>query len=151
MAATIACAICSRIVIGPIVLAVRSNQTLRLLTEDGLIETDPATIADEGPAEDWARRPGRRRVRRASGSMTRARMALPRSAEEGFELASDPAQPQGTRPASLLSGPRAERARRSPNWPAWPVFAGRLRSVERAKSDLGLDHCEARSWAGVAL
>src|SRR6185312_16938282 len=35
------------------VLAVRSNQMLRLLTADGLLQTDPAQLADGVPAEAW--------------------------------------------------------------------------------------------------
>ena len=38
-------------------LAVRSNQTLRLMTSEGLIETDPGAIADDWPAEGWTRLP----------------------------------------------------------------------------------------------
>ena len=36
------------------VLAVRSNHTLRFLEEDGLIQTDPATLAEEIDVEDWS-------------------------------------------------------------------------------------------------
>jgi hypothetical protein len=35
------------------VLAVRSNQTLRMLTADGFLQTDPAEMADELPAGAW--------------------------------------------------------------------------------------------------
>jgi SRSO17 transposase len=38
----------------PYVLAVRSNHTLRMLTADGLWQTDPAQMADELPADAWA-------------------------------------------------------------------------------------------------
>jgi hypothetical protein len=41
----------------PYVLAVRSNQALRLITGEGLIETDPGTIANAWPAEDWTTLP----------------------------------------------------------------------------------------------
>jgi hypothetical protein len=37
----------------PYVLAVRSNQHLRFLTEEGLIQTDPAFLACELAGEDW--------------------------------------------------------------------------------------------------
>ena len=38
-------------------LAVHSNQTLRAMAPDRLLETDPGTIADDGPAEGWTRLP----------------------------------------------------------------------------------------------
>ena len=41
----------------PYVLAVRSNHHLRFLTEAGLLQTNPAEIADEVPAEAWSRMP----------------------------------------------------------------------------------------------
>jgi len=68
----------------PYVLAVRSNQALRLMLLDGLIETDPGTIAHEWPAEDWTRLPageGSKGLRLHDW----ARMALPWPTEEGFE------------------------------------------------------------------
>ncbi len=37
----------------PYVLAVRSNQHLRFLTEEGLVQTDPAFLASELAGEDW--------------------------------------------------------------------------------------------------
>ena len=37
----------------PYVLAVRSNQTLRLIAEDGLVQTDPKTIAQQTPRRAW--------------------------------------------------------------------------------------------------
>src|SRR3546814_10988113 len=43
----------------PYVLAVRSNQHLRFLTKEGLVQTDPAYLADEMEDDDWhARSPG---------------------------------------------------------------------------------------------
>ena len=38
----------------PYVLAVRSNHHLRFLTEAGLLQTNPAELADEVPAEAWS-------------------------------------------------------------------------------------------------
>ena len=60
----------------PYVLAVRSNQTLRLMTQEGLIETDPGTIAEDWPAEGWTRLPA---GEGSKGLMLPdwARMALP--------------------------------------------------------------------------
>jgi len=37
----------------PHVLAVRSNKILRRLEWEGLVETDPGTVADERPAGNW--------------------------------------------------------------------------------------------------
>jgi len=37
----------------PYVLAVRSNQHLRFLTHEGLVQTDPAYLAEELEADDW--------------------------------------------------------------------------------------------------
>ena len=41
----------------PYVLATRSNHTLRLLTNEGLEQTDPLTLADALPPEAWAPQP----------------------------------------------------------------------------------------------
>src|SRR5689334_11456624 len=38
----------------PYVLAVRSNHHLRFLTQEGLLQTNPAKLADELPAEAWS-------------------------------------------------------------------------------------------------
>ena len=37
----------------PYVLAIRSNHSLRLLTAEGLLQTDPAELAASLPPEDW--------------------------------------------------------------------------------------------------
>jgi SRSO17 transposase len=132
----------------PYVLAVRSNQALRLMTSDGLIETDPGTIADEWPAEDWVRLPageGSKGLRLYDW----ARMALPWPTEEGFER------------WLLIRRNRKEPDKQAyylvfaPNGATLAELAGAAglrwtieECFERAKSDLGLDHCEARSWHG---
>lgn len=68
----------------PYVLAVRSNLTLRFVTEDGIGQTDPAGLAEDYQADDWATC--------AAGEGTKgirlydwARIALPWSAGDGFE------------------------------------------------------------------
>ena len=38
----------------PYVLAVRSNQTLRMIAPEGFVQTDPKKIADTLPAGAWA-------------------------------------------------------------------------------------------------
>jgi SRSO17 transposase len=132
----------------PYVLAVRSNHHLRFLTQDGIVETDPAMIAEDLPPEAWATL--------AAGEGTKglrlydwARLKLPWTVEDGFErwlvirrhhrehgkLAYYLAfAPQNTVLAEL-AGAAGMR------WTIEECF-------ERAKGELGLDHCEARSWHG---
>ena len=132
----------------PYVLAVRSNHHLRFLTPEGLIETDPRTIAAELSADQWATL--------AAGEGAKglrlydwARVALPWTTDEGFERwlvfrrnRMEPNKlayyvvfaPQAT-PLAELAGAAGLR------WTIEECF-------ERAKDDLGLDHCEARSWHG---
>jgi SRSO17 transposase len=132
----------------PYVLAVRSNHCLRFWTEEGLEETDPATMADALDRDAWATH--------AAGEGSKglrlyawARIALPSTAHSGFEH-------------WLL----IRRSRREPDQRAYyfafapvGVSLGELAGAaglrwtieecfERAKDDLGLDHCEARSWHG---
>ena len=132
----------------PYVLAVRSNHHLRFLDGWALVQTDPATMADDLSREAWAVH--------AAGEGAKglrlydwARIALPWTSPEGFERAllirrsrSDPERrayylvfgPAGTTLAELagVAGLR---------WTIEECF-------QRAKDDLGLDHCEARSWHG---
>src|SRR6185436_7050106 len=66
------------------VLAVRSNHTLRMLTADGFLQTDPAEMADELPAEAWkphAAGEGSKGVRLYDW----ARIALPWVVDDSFE------------------------------------------------------------------
>ena len=130
------------------VLAVRSNHTLRFVTEEGVVQTDPATLADDLEASAWHSHPA------GEGSKGPrlydwARIALPWTVDEQWER-------------WLLF----RRSRRDPEKCAfYLVFApkntvltelagaaGLRWTVEecfqRAKDDLGLDHCEARSWHG---
>ena len=130
------------------VLAVRSNHTLRVVTPAGLIETDPATVADDLDDGAWAAH--------AAGEGSKgprlydwARIALGRPRDDGREQwllirrsRNDPNKrayslvfcPQNTALAELagVAGLR------------WTIEA----CFQRAKDDLGLDHCEARSWHG---
>lgn len=132
----------------PYVLATRSNHHLRFLTCDGLVQTDPATLADELPAGVWAAH--------AAGEGSKgirlydwARIALPWAAGEGFERwllirrhRRDPEvrayylvfAPAGTGLAELAGAAGLR-------WTIEECF-------QRAKEELGLDHCEARSWHG---
>ena len=132
----------------PHVLAVRSNHHLRFLTCDGLIETDPKTLAEDLPAEDWttlAAGEGAKGLRLYDW----ARIALPFATDEGFErwLLIRRSRTDQDRQAYYLvfapqATPLAELAGAAGlRWTIEECF-------ERAKDDLGLDHCEARSWHG---
>lgn len=132
----------------PYVLAVRSNQTLRMLTAGGFLQTDPAEMADELPADAWAPHAageGSKGVRLYDW----ARIALPWVADDGFERwvlirrsRRDPQDrayyfvfaPGGTGLAELAGAAGLR-------WTIEECF-------QRAKEELGLDHCEARSWHG---
>src|SRR3954468_5549879 len=132
----------------PYVLAVRSNHHLRLWDEEGLEETNPAAMADALASNAWATH--------AAGEGSKglrlyewARIALSSREDRGFEH-------------WLL----IRRSRREPDQRAYyfafapvGVSLGELAGAaglrwtieacfERAKDDLGLDHCEARSWHG---
>lgn len=132
----------------PYVLAVRSNQCLRLLTAEGLQQTNPEELANVLPAEAWSRH--------AAGEGSKgirlydwARIALPWSVDKGFArwvLIRRSRQhpearayyfvfaPTGTRLAELAGAAGLR-------WTIEECF-------QRAKEELGLDHCEARSWHG---
>jgi SRSO17 transposase len=132
----------------PYVLAVRSNQMVRLVEPEGLVETDPGTIADEWPVENWtllAAGEGSKGLRLYEW----ARLALPRESDKDHErwlLIRRHRKEPNTRAYYLVFAPKgatlAELAGAAGlRWTIEECF-------ERAKSDLGLDHCEARSWHG---
>lgn len=132
----------------PYVLAVRSNHHMRLVSRDGLVRTDPGTLADALDDDAWAAH--------AAGEGTKglrlydwARIGLPWACDGQWERwllirrsRKDPDKracylvfsPAGTTLAELagVAGLR---------WTIEECF-------QRAKDDLGLDHCEARSWHG---
>jgi SRSO17 transposase len=132
----------------PYVLAVRSNHHLRFITQEGFIETDPKTIAGDLAADAW--------TTRAAGEGAKglrlydwARITLPWTTDAGFERwlmirrsRKEPDKlayylvfaPEGTALAELAGAAGLR-------WTVEECF-------ERAKDDLGLDHCEARSWHG---
>ena len=132
----------------PYVLAVRSNQCLRFIGEDGFVQTDPATLADALDAKAWSSH--------AAGEGSKGlrlydwtRIGLPWTCDPRFER-------------FLL----IRRSRRAPAERAYyfcfvpagaalaelAAVAGLRWTIEecfqRTKTDLGLDHCEARSWHG---
>lgn len=133
----------------PYVLAVRSNHTLRVLEQDWrLVQTDPATVAEElasgawatlsagegakGPRlYDWARVPLGGHTPAGFERWLVIRRARQDAAAPAYFLAFAPA---GTSLAELAGAAGLR----------WTIEDGFL----RAKDDLGLDHCEARSWHG---
>jgi SRSO17 transposase len=132
----------------PYVLAVRSNQAGRGLDGWRPVQTDPAAMAAALAEEDW------HPVSAGEGSKGPrlyhwARAPLKWDAGEGFERwllvrrsRHDPEAlacffayaPQGTSRAELAGAAGLR----------WTIE----QAVQSAKDDLGLDHCEARSWHG---
>jgi len=130
------------------VLAVRSNHRLRFVNPDGLMQTDPESLADALEPEAW--------VAHAAGEGAKglrlydwARIELPWTRDPQWERwilirrnRRDPAKkayyfvfsPAGTTLAELAGAAGLR-------WTIEECF-------QRAKDDLGLDHCEARSWHG---
>jgi SRSO17 transposase len=132
----------------PYVLAVRSNHTLRFLEEWALVQTDPATMISELPTEawqplsagegakgqrlyDWAWVPLRHQTAEGFSRWLLARRSLrdPKNVAYYFAHART-----GTKLAELAAAAGLR-------WTIEECFL-------RAKDDLGLDHCEARSWHG---
>lgn len=132
----------------PFVLAVRSNHHLRFLTREGVAQTDPAGLADAFADEDWtphAAGEGAKGIRLYDW----ARASLPWTCDAGFERwvlirrnRREPDKrayylvfaPEGTTLAELAGAAGLR-------WTIEECF-------QRAKDDVGLDHCEARSWHG---
>jgi len=131
----------------PYVLAVRSTHTLRFVTDEGLLQTDPAELAEDLPAEDWhvhAAGEGAKGLRvyewaRISMTSTkpgyhswvlvRRNRSDPKALAYYFAFA-----PEATSLAELAGAAGLR-------WAIEECF-------QRSKDDLGLDHCEARSWHG---
>lgn len=132
----------------PYVLAVRSNQHLRLLAQEGLVQTDPAYLAEELAADDWhALSAGEG----AKGPRLYhwARLPLNWTTQSGFE--------RWLLFRRSLKNPDEiayyfAHAREGASLAELAGAAGLRWTIEecflRAKDDLGLDHCEARSWHG---
>lgn len=130
------------------VLAIRSNHHLRFISAEGFIATDPKATAEELSADAWAMLPageGSKGLRLYDW----ARVRLPWTVEEGFERwllvrrnRKEPDKlayymafaPAGTSLAELAGAAGLR-------WTIEECF-------ERAKGELGLNHCEARSWHG---
>ena len=132
----------------PYVLAVQSKHTLRFLQEWALVQTDPASMIAELPPEawqplsagegakgprfyDWVWIPLKYQAGRGFSRWLLARRSLrdPRTIAYYFAYARS-----GTALADLAAAAGLR-------WTIEECFL-------RAKDDLGLDHCEARSWHG---
>ena len=132
----------------PYVLAVRSTHTLRFLEDWALVQSDPATLADDLDKDQWYA------LTAGEGSKGPrlydwARVSLGWDKGQGFERwllirrsHRDPEAlayyfayaPTGAALAELAGAAGLR-------WTIEECFL-------RAKDDLGLDHCEARSWHG---
>lgn len=132
----------------PYVLAIRSNHALRMITEEGFVQTDPKTIAEGLPAKDWstlAAGEGSKGLRLYDWT----RYSMPWTVDDGFErwlLIRRNRKAPGERAYYFVFAPQgatlAELAGAAGlRWTIEECF-------ERCKSDLGVDHCEARSWHG---
>lgn len=130
------------------VLAVRSNHCLRFVQDGGLTQTNPETLADALDTDAW--------TTHAAGEGAKglrlydwARITLPWVCDADWERwilirrsQRDPTKrayylvfaPAGTSLAELAGAAGLR-------WTIEECF-------QRAKDDLGLDHCEARSWHG---
>jgi len=132
----------------PYVLAVRSNQARRVLDGWWPVETDPAAMAQELGDDQWAALTAGEGAK-GPRLYDWARVRLGWESAEGFErwllLRRSPRDPEalafffayapkGTSLAELAGAAGLR-------WTIEECFL-------RAKDDLGLDHCEARSWHG---
>ena len=130
------------------VLAVRGNHCLRFIDEENFVVTDPAEMAGDLDDDAWSAHPageGSKGLRLYDW----ARIAIPWQCKAGWEhwilvrrCRRDPGRlaydmvccPAGTGLAELAGAAGLR-------WTIEECF-------QRAKDDLGLDHCEARSWHG---
>ena len=131
----------------PHVLAVRSTHSLRFLEEWHLVQTDPATMIAEVPPENWqslSTGEGAKGHRLYDWTW----VPLNYMAGEGFS--------RWLLARRSLRDPKAVAyyfayARTNTTLPELAA-AGLRGTIEecflRAKDDLGLDHCESRSWHG---
>lgn len=130
------------------VLAVRSNHTLRFFEDWQLIQTDPATMIAELPPDAW------QPLSAGEGTKAQrlsdwARVPLNHKADKGFS--------RWLLARRSLRNPEKLTyyfvyARSDTTLAEMAAAAGLRWTIEecflRAKDDLGLDHCEARSWHG---
>ncbi|EHS51102.1 putative IS4 family transposase, partial [Rhizobium sp. PDO1-076] len=132
----------------PYVLAVSPNQKLRLQTERVLLHASPQDLAEDLPADLWFALPsgeGPRGLRLYDW----ARVSLSCAAAPGF------ARYLLLRRCRSHSGAVSQYLVFAPAEAALADLAGAAglrwtidECFQRAKNELGLDHCEARSWHG---
>lgn len=132
----------------PYVLAIRSNHTLRFLIKQGLLQTDPAELVEDIAAQDWHALPageGSKGLRLYDWASIR----MPWTTKQGF------ARWLVFRRSRKQAGKIAYYFVFAPEQTALAEMAGAAglrwtieEAFQRAKDDLGLDHCEARSWHG---
>jgi len=130
------------------VLAVRGNHCLRFINDGGIVATNPSELVGERADEDW--------TALAAGEGSKgprlydwACLVIPWNCRQGWEhrllvrrSRSDPRKlayhlvfcPVGTDLAEVAGAAGLR-------WTIEECF-------QRARGDLGLDHCEARSWHG---
>ena len=132
----------------PYVLAMRSNHHLRFIAQDGVIQTEPASLAEALESGDWhALSAGEG----AKGPRLYywARLPLSWTTRDGFErwLLFRRSVKNSDDVAYYFA-----HAREGTSLAELAGAAGLRWTIEecflRAKDDLGLDHCEARSWHG---
>ncbi|MDF2095966.1 IS701 family transposase [Aquibaculum arenosum] len=130
------------------VLAIRSNHTLRFVDDWTLVQSDPATLADELKADQWhslAAGEGAKGPRLYDW----ARIPFGEAREDGLErwVLVRRSQAEPTKLAYYFAYAPA-----GTSLTDLAGAAGLRWTIEecflRAKDDLGLDHCEARSWHG---
>lgn len=132
----------------PYVLAVRSNHTLRFFDNGNLVQTDPAAIVEAFEDDQWTS------LTAGEGSKGPrlydwARAPLGWDRDEGFErwllVRRSQREPKALAYFFAYAPEGASLAELA-------GAAGLRWTIEecflRAKDDLGLDHCEARSWHG---
>lgn len=132
----------------PYVLAVRSNQHLRFLTQEGFLQSDPACLTEELEARDWQALSAGEGAKGAR-LYHWARLPLDWTTQDGFE--------RWLLFRRSLKNPDEiayyfAYARTATSLAEMAGAAGLRWTIEecflRAKDDLGLDHYEVRSWHG---
>ena len=130
------------------VLAVRGNHCLRFIDDGGIVATNPSELVGERADEDW--------TALAAGEGSKgprlydwACLVIPWNCRQGWEhrllvrrSRSDPRKPAYHLVFCPVGTDLAEVAGAAGlRWTIGECF-------QRARGDLGLDHCEARSWHG---
>jgi len=133
----------------PYVLAVRSNHCLRMLSDEwGLVQTEPAEMADELAPEEWAALAageGSKGMRFYDWARIPLSWTSPPDFERWLLIRRNRQKPEQRAYYFVF-------ARKGISLAELAGAAGLRWTIEecfqRAKDDLGLDHCEARSWHG---